>query len=520
MTDDLIFESATAIAGRIRRREISALEAVDAHIRRIEAVNPVLNAVVTTDFDRARRDARDADQRLARGERVGVLHGVPVTVKDAINTARVRTVVGSRLFVENVPHTDATCVRRLRAAGAIVLGKTNVPECAMDWRTVNPVFGRTNNPWNLEYSPGGSSGGEAAAIAAGCSAGGVGTDLGGSIRVPAHFCGICGLRPTPGRVSACGYALPSTGPIELANSVGPLARSVDDLDLLFGVLAGFDPGDPVSIAVPDSVRMEVNARDLRVAVCVEVGMAVSTDIRQAVERAGGLLQRCGADVATSALPIVAEIPQVFSEWIMQASLPALLALYRGREDAMGPLMTGLARLAAPRSLEQFLDAWSARDALRRSILERLDERPVLLMPVCSTPAFRHDARGRLQVDGGTVDYAASFACSQVASIAGLPAVCIPMARTQRGCQSASRWSAVRSTRAGCWPWLDCSSRKRGRAGARPSDRQAAEADARSAVRRWKFARSCCDGLLLGSPLASSDVPRGTVRALSMAGTQA
>ncbi len=429
---DILFDSAVAIRRRIHDREVSAVEVVDAHIRRIEAVNPALNALVTTDFDRARREARAADERLARGEAVGALHGVPITLKDTINTAGVRTIAGSKLFVENVPHGDAAVVRRLRAAGAVVLGKTNVPECAMDWRTANPVFGRTNNPWNVEFTPGGSSGGEAAAIAAGCSAGGVGTDLGGSIRVPAHFCGICGLRPTPGRVPASGHALPVCGPMALAHSFGPLARTVDDLELLFGVLAGFDPCDPVSVALPAPAAVGVNAHGLPIAVCVDGGVPITVETRQAVERAAQLFAQAGCNVAAFALPAVAEIPQIFSDWVLQASVPALVALYRGREDAMGPLMRGLATMVSPRSLDRFLDAWSARDAVRRAVLERLERRAVVVMPVCATPAVRNDHRGPLPVDGRTVDYAASFAFAEVASIAGLPAVVVPVTRDAQG----------------------------------------------------------------------------------------
>ena len=432
MHDDLLFQSATSLVERIRTRQVSAVEMLEAHIRRIDEVNPALNALVTTDFDRARSDARAADERLARGDAIGALHGLPVTIKDAINTARLRTVAGSKLFAGNVPDVDAAAVGRLRAAGAIVLGKTNVPECAMDWRTTNPVFGRTSNPWNVDYSPGGSSGGEAAAIAAGCSAGGLGSDLGGSIRVPAHFCGICGLRPTPGRVPASGFALPAGGPFSLVHSFGPLARSVDDLYLFFSVLAGFDPSDPVSVALPVPSCDRVEARDLRLAVCVDGGLAVTTETRRAVERAADLLTRRGADVTLWTLPAVAEVPQVFFDWVMQSSLPALLALYRGREDAMGPLLRGLAKVVEPRSLERFLDAWSSRDALRRAILDRMQHRPVVIMPVCSTSAFRHDQRGPLAVDGRSVEYAASFGYAELASLAGLPAIVVPVARTPDG----------------------------------------------------------------------------------------
>jgi Asp-tRNA(Asn)/Glu-tRNA(Gln) amidotransferase A subunit family amidase len=430
--DDLVFESAEQLARRVRAGELSALDVVDAHIRRIQKANPALNAIVTTDFDRARSDARAADDRFARGERVGSLHGVPVTIKDAINTAGIRTVAGSKLFVSNVPSADAPAVRKLRAAGAIVLGKTNVAECVMDWRTTNPVFGRTANPWNREYVPGGSSGGEAAAVAAGCSAGGLGTDLGGSIRVPAHYCGICGLRPTPGRVPGSGYALPVGGSFSLTNSFGPLARSVGDLELFFGVLAGFDPCDPVSVSLPIPNAIDLSGQHQRVAACVDGGIPITAETRQAVERAAALLAGCGADVTWWTLPSIAETPAIFSDWVLQPALAPLVALYDGREEMMGPMMRGLATLARPISLDQFMQAWWARDALRRSLLDRMEQRPILLLPVSSTPAFRHEQRGAFDVEGSRVDYAASFAYSAFVSLAGLPAVTLPIARTSNG----------------------------------------------------------------------------------------
>ncbi|HTG16375.1 MAG TPA: amidase, partial [Blastocatellia bacterium] len=176
---ELIFNSATKLAEMIRTKQASPSEVVEAHIRRIEEVNPKLNAFVTTTFDRATEEARAAERRIARGDSVGPLHGVPVSVKDTFETAGVRTVAGSRLLESNVPDHDAPVVARLKQAGAIVLGKTNVPEFAMDFRSENPVFGRTSNPWDLGRVPGGSSGGEAAAIASGCSTAGVGSDLGG-----------------------------------------------------------------------------------------------------------------------------------------------------------------------------------------------------------------------------------------------------------------------------------------------------------------------------------------------------
>jgi amidase len=430
--NDLVFESAVAIAERVRSGQLSALDVVDAHIQRMQAVNPALNAIVTIDLDRVRSEARAADEKMARQEPVGPLHGVPVTVKDAINTAGMRTVAGTKLMSANVPSADAPAVRRLRAAGAIVLGKTNVPECVMDWRTTNPVFGRTANPWNRDYVPGGSSGGEAASVAAGCSAAGLGTDLGGSVRVPAHFCGICGLRPTPGRVPGSGYALPAVGSFSLTNSFGPLARSIADLELMFSALAGFDPCDPVSVALPEPRRSDVVGRQLRVAACVDGGVPITVETRHAVERAAALLAGCGADVSWWTLPLVGEASSVFNDWVIQPAVASLVSLYGSREEAMGPLMRGLSALARPLSLEQFMHAWWARDALRRALLDRMEQRPILLLPVSSTPAFRHEQRGAFDIEGQRVEYSDSFAYSTLASVAGLPAVTLPMAKTPAG----------------------------------------------------------------------------------------
>ncbi len=432
MATELFIESATRMAELVRSRQVSPLELVDAHLARIEALHSRLNAFVLVRAEQARAEARAAEAAIMRGEARGALHGVPVSIKDSIEIAGLPTTCGSKLRQGLVSERDAAVVERLRAAGAIVLGKTNVPECVMDWRTTNPVFGRTANPWNRDFVPGGSSGGEAAAVASGCSAGGLGSDLGGSVRVPAHFCGLFGLRPTPGCVPASGFAVPSTGPISLAHSFGPIARSADDLQLFFSVLAGFDPCDPVSFAAQAPEPHPLDPRQLRAAMCVDGGIPIATETRQAVERAAQALATCGADVATWVLPAIAEAPQIFFDWVMQASIPAIVGLYRGREDAMGPLVKGLSKMAQPTMVPRFLEAWSSRDALRRSILDRMRDRAVLIMPVCSTHAFRHDQRGALSVGGTSVDYATSFGYAELASLAALPAVVVPVARSADG----------------------------------------------------------------------------------------
>src|SRR5438876_1056287 len=226
--DDIIAHSATRLAELIRTRAVSPVEAVEAHLRSMERLNPALNAIVTLAPDLL-ECARKAEEILMQGNDVGPLHGVPVTIKDTIDTAGIRTTSGSRIRETFVPRKDATVVARLKAAGAIILGKTNTPELAIPYETDNPVFGRTNNPYDVERTAGGSSGGEAAAIAACLSPAGIGSDLSGSIRVPAHFCGIVGMKPTSGRVPADGHTPPVTGPFTLGACIGPMARTVADI---------------------------------------------------------------------------------------------------------------------------------------------------------------------------------------------------------------------------------------------------------------------------------------------------
>src|SRR5215468_8631071 len=238
------------MAARIRDREITATELLEAHLAQIKRWNPRLNAFVCIDEERARVAAKAADEAVSAKRPLGPLHGIPVTIKSSIDVAGLRCEAGTRIRQGHVASADAPLVSRLKRAGAIVLGNTTVPEFLMAWETHSALYGRTNSPWNLERTPGGSSGGEAAAIAACCSAGGIGSDGGGSIRVPAHFSGICGLKPTPGRIPATGHFPSSVGPFALLGVVGPMARTVADLRLLFNVVSGPDNGDPNAAPVP------------------------------------------------------------------------------------------------------------------------------------------------------------------------------------------------------------------------------------------------------------------------------
>src|ERR1700737_4886747 len=232
---ELTFLSAVSMAEQIRQKRFSPVELVEAHLARIEELNPKLNAFVQVDAERARQQARVAEADLSRGEKLGPLHGVPLSIKSSIEVAGLRCESGTKLRAGLVAASDAPLVARLRQAGAIILGVTNTPELLMAWETDNLLYGCTNNPWDFSLTSGGSSGGEAAAIAAGMSAGGMGSDGGGSIRVPAHFNGICGLKPTPGRIPATGHFPVSVGPFALLGVVGPMARTMDDLKILFEV---------------------------------------------------------------------------------------------------------------------------------------------------------------------------------------------------------------------------------------------------------------------------------------------
>src|SRR5256885_6728972 len=242
--------SAFEIARLVNRKELSPVEVVEAHLSRIEKLKPKINAFSYIDREGARLQARWAEKIVGNGDELPPLLGVPITIKSCIDVAGMRCEAGSRLRAGYVAAQDATLVARLRKAGAILLGNTSTPEALMAYHTDNVLQGRTNNPWDLARTPGGSSGGEAAAIASGMSAAGIGSDGGGSIRVPAHFSGICGLKPTPGRIPASGHYPPAGGPFSLIGVVGPMARTVEDLQLLLEVTAGYDAGDPVAVSDP------------------------------------------------------------------------------------------------------------------------------------------------------------------------------------------------------------------------------------------------------------------------------
>ncbi|HEV2762716.1 MAG TPA: amidase, partial [Pyrinomonadaceae bacterium] len=291
MSDELTGLSASRLAELMRRREVSPMEVLEAYLRRVGELNPRLNAVVALAPD-AREAARRAEDALTRGEG-GALCGVPLTVKDTFEVSGMAATSGSKLREHFVPAADASAVARLRAAGAVVFGKTNTSELALDYTTDNPVYGRTNNPHSLAHTPGGSSGGCAAATAACMTAASLGSDLSGSVRIPAHFCGVLGLRPTAARVPAAGHLPPTGGVFSLGASFGPLARTVEDLELLFGVLSGASRSPPRVGDTGGSAHVET-LRGRRFAVYTDDGVApVSEETQEAVESAARALEAAG-----------------------------------------------------------------------------------------------------------------------------------------------------------------------------------------------------------------------------------
>src|SRR5262245_12728427 len=288
------FSTISEVTAAIRTKKISPVEIVEAHLLNIESLQPKLNAFVHLDAAGARNQARAAEATVMRGESLGLLHSIPLTIKSCIDVAGWPCPAGSLLRKDYVPRADAPLVSRLKAAGAILVGNTNTPEFLMAYETNNLLGGKTSNPWNLAYSAGGSSGGEAAAIAAGCSMGGVGSDGGGSIRVPAHFCGICGLKPTPGRVPATGHFPSGAGAFGWIGVVGPMARTIADVRVLFELMAGPDPGDAHSAPVRARSYSEKELLATRIGILQSPALGNATlETRAAVDRSAKLLSDCG-----------------------------------------------------------------------------------------------------------------------------------------------------------------------------------------------------------------------------------
>ena len=419
------------MAAMVREGEISPVELVEAHLRRIESENSRVNAFVRVFRDEALAAARRAEAQAVRVEITGMLHGVPVTVKDCFDVAGVPTLAGSRFRLGHRAARDAGAVARLRDEGAIILGKTNCPEFLAAYETDNHVTGRTVNPWDPERTPGGSSGGEAAAIASCCSPGGLASDGGGSIRVPAHFCGVAGLKPTPGRVSAAGHFPVPRNPTGFLTAAGPMARNAKDLRLLFAALAGYDARDPLSAPAP--LRAPSTA-GLRAGVMERpFGVPVEPEIADAVERAGKLLQSMGLAVEPWAPRGIERAPNLWWYFFGQLPAPFIRQLFQGREEEAHWTATEFLRPASDSSpaTDDVLAAFAASDAMRAALVEQMEDAPVLLMPPCAVEAFPHRAR-RWLVDGREIGLFQAMMPATAWNLLGFPAVVVPMGVTPRG----------------------------------------------------------------------------------------
>lgn len=436
--DDIVYSSLIAMAEGVRARKLSPVELVDAHLSRIHELNPKLNAFVTVDSERARAQAKSAESALGLGAKsgsFGPLHGVPISIKSSIDVAGLPCECGSFLRKGNIPSEDAPLVKRLRAAGAIILGNTNVPEFLMAYETNNLLYGRTNNPWDLSRTPGGSSGGEAAAIAAGCAAGGVGSDGGGSIRIPAHYSGICGLKPTPGRIPSTGHFPASAGPFAQLGVVGPMARTIRDVERLFEVMAGPDPGDPASAPVPLRRWSEEEIRKLGVAYFVDDDATpVTSETAAAVRAAAEALRAEGFHVAEWRPQNLDRVWQLWWNLFGRAGQMAFAPTIESRDVELSPILRAFRAEVAeapPLTTQDLLNTLLARDVLRGNLLAKMEEFPILLCPVCAVPAFRHGER-EWMVQGRSVEYLKAMSYSQWFNLFGNPAAVVPVGHSLEG----------------------------------------------------------------------------------------
>src|SRR5580698_3029697 len=436
LVEDLCANDAVTLAGMLRRREVSAREVIAAHIARIEAVDGAVNAVVTRCFDTALAKAADADAALASGQSTGLLHGLPVAHKDLFDTAGVRTTYGSPLFAENVPSRDALVVQRMSVAGAISLGKTNVPEFGAGSHTVNPVFGATRNPFDLSRSAGGSSGGAAAALAARMICLADGSDLGGSLRNPASFCNVVGLRPSPGRVPGW----PFSDVADVFSVDGPMARTVADIALLLMVLSGPDPRVPLAldtappVAEPDQIAglLERDLRGVRVAWSADLGLPVEPAVRETLAPARQLLAGLGCEV-TDAAPDLSGADFVFRTWRAFRFATNLGPLLRQHPGQIGPNVTWNIERGLELSVADLSRTTVLHAALAARVSTFFESVEVLACPVTQVVPFDvtldwvHDIDGEPQRT-----YLDWMASAYLISVTGLPAISVPAGFTPGG----------------------------------------------------------------------------------------
>lgn len=431
--ESLTRKSAGELAALIKAREITPVEILDAHLAVIERVNPKLNAIVTLAVEQARAAALKAGDAIMRGEAGGLLHGLPIGIKDITPTAGIRTTYGSPLYKDHVPSEDAEAVRRLKAAGAIVLAKTNTPEFAAGANTVNPVFGATRNPWNTDLSPAGSSGGSAVAVATGMLPLAQGTDFGCSIRMPAAFCGIVGIRPTPGLTP--NYPMPLAW--DPGQVHGPLARTAEDAALMLDALVGYSRLSPISVAPPwqsafDAVKASGDAKGLRIAYVTDIaGIGVDTEI-DAICRATALsLREAGASVEEIAFD-VSDGKEPYQAWRGLWMVGQQYANLDKLEE-FGPNLQGNVKAGLKVTPLDFAKAEEARAKLFlrfRDFFERFD---LLLTPASPVKQYPVTQNFPTEVNGKKLaNYTDWIAGSFLITLMSLPAGSVPAGKTAEG----------------------------------------------------------------------------------------
>ena len=390
--DELLHRSAVAMLDLLRRRDLSSEELTQAHLERIAKVNPAINAVVVVDEEGALATARERDAESARGESRGPLHGLPITIKDSMETAGMVTVAGTEGRRGRVPERDATVVARMKSAGAVLMGKSNTPELTMTWESTNSVYGRTNNPYDLTRSPSGSSGGAAAIVAAAGSPLDMGSDSAGSIRMPAHYCGIAGLKPTHGRVSRAGHVPPhAIGAANALNQVGPMARWVEDLWLALPVVSGPDGRDPAVVPMPAPEQGSVGLKGLRCVYFTNLG-DVEPDAAtvKAVEDAAAALRESGVEVKEGEVPGMARVAGL-CDWVSAADGFAWLRRHLELAGTTSPDPVLVKRMAAaePISSAELMAILEELDVIRDEMLGYMDGCDLLLSPTGAAPALPH-----------------------------------------------------------------------------------------------------------------------------------
>lgn len=423
---ELFRVTAQQLATLIRQKDASSLEVVNACLARIAQVNPKLNAVVALVAEDARTHAKAADQKLARGEALGPLHGVPMTIKDSLDTAGVVTAAGTRGRKNFIPKEDATVVKRLKAAGAILLGKTNTPELTWAFETNNPVYGVTNNPWEVKLSPGGSSGGATAIVAAEGVPFDIGSDTGGSIRVPSHFCGVAGIKPTSGRVPRTGHVISAEGHLQSFTQLGPIARSVDDLSLILPILSGPDGHDASIVPMPLGDPSRVAIKGLRIAMHTDNGAgAPHAEVARVVTAAAKALESGGAYVESkrpAALDDVLHMDDDLYRADGAASLRRLLAQSGTTEPGPDVIAALDRKPMTSGDMSAALERW---DAWRGRMLEFLADFDAIVCPPCAFAELPHGASTPAEAN-------ASFSYTFAYNMTGWPAAVVRAGTSSKG----------------------------------------------------------------------------------------